>query len=86
MPRQKHLTFVIDTQAGDPDQEAVARTYNVDGRPLGVTIGEGAVWAASAGGTVLRIDPARNLVVPVEVGGTPRAPAVGAGMVWISID
>jgi YVTN family beta-propeller protein len=57
--------------------------------PLGggaFAIGEGAVWAMSdAASTLMRIDPARNVVVArTKVFSPPEAMAAGAGAVWLS--
>jgi YVTN family beta-propeller protein len=53
------------------------------GGPLAV--GEGAVWAMSdAKATLMRIDPARNVIVARIKVGTPEAAAAGDGAVWLS--
>jgi hypothetical protein len=70
----------------DPVRNVVARTIDVGGRPRGVAIGEGAVWAAVDDGTVARIDPVTNAASAIRVGGRPRSVSVGAGLVWVSVD
>ena len=70
----------------DERQEAIVRTYDVGGSPLGVAVGADAVWAASDDGTVVRIDPKTDDVTVVRVGGAPRVVDVGAGEVWVSVD
>jgi virginiamycin B lyase len=53
------------------------------GGPLAV--GEGAVWAMNdAKATLMRIDPARNVIVARIKVGTPEAAAAGDGAVWLS--
>jgi serine/threonine protein kinase len=67
-------------------QEAIDRTYEVGGSPLGVDVGTDAVWAASDDGTVVRIDPTTHEVTASGVGGAPRVVDVEAGEVWVSVD
>ena len=53
------------------------------GRAVGLAVGGGYVWAtASDAGEVLRIDPGRDRITPVRVGGSPAGVAVVAGSVW----
>jgi hypothetical protein len=51
-----------------------------------VAVGEGAVWVANGGdGTLMQIDPARNVVVNTfHVGKDVNGVAVGDGYVWVS--
>ena len=70
----------------DEQQEAIVRTYDIGGSPLGVAVGTDAVWAASDDGTVVRVDPERDGLTVVRVGGAPRVVDVGAGEVWVSVD
>jgi serine/threonine protein kinase len=70
----------------DERQEAIVRTFDVGGSPLGVAVGADAVWAASDDGTVVRIDPETGDVTVVPVGGAPRVVDVGVGRVWVSVD
>jgi hypothetical protein len=70
----------------DARQEAIVRTYDVGGSPLGVAVADDGVWAASDDGTVVRIDPETNVVASVVVGGAPRVVDVGAAEVWVSVD
>ena len=70
----------------DARQEAIERTYEVGGSPLGVAVADDAVWAASDDGTVVRIDPATHEVTAGRVGGAPRIVDVADGEVWVSVD
>jgi DNA-binding beta-propeller fold protein YncE len=70
----------------DALQEAIVRTYDFRGSPLGLAVGEDGVWVASDDGTVARIDPETDQVAVVGVGSAPRSLDVGAGAVWISVD
>ena len=70
----------------DPRQNAVSRTYEVDGHPFGVAVGAGAVWATSDSGHVVRIDPRTHDVTSFPVGGAPRGVDYGAAALWISVD
>jgi streptogramin lyase len=83
--------WVADNESGavlriDPRQEAVFRTYDVGGRPLGLAVGAGAVWAPSDTGIVARIDPRTDEVESIAIGGAPRNVAFAPGGVWISVD
>ena len=83
--------WVADDEVGavvrvDARQEAIERTYDVGGSPLGVAMAPDAVWAASDDGAVVRIDPRTDEVVSVRIGGAPRTVDVGAGEVWVSVD
>ena len=70
----------------EPSRNAVERTYEVGGRSNSVAVGTDAVWATSDAGTVVRIDPETHAVSTIRVGGSPRALALGAGEVWVSVD
>jgi ABC-type transport system substrate-binding protein/class 3 adenylate cyclase len=72
---------VVDGSSGD-----VIAEVPVTGRPSGVAVGSDSVWVTDAvDDTVLRIDPARNLVVDrIEVGGEPQAVVVGDRSVWVA--
>ena len=70
----------------DALQEAIVRTYDFQGSPLGVAVSADGVWVASDDGTVARIDPQTDDVAVVDVGSAPRSVDVGAGAVWVSID
>ena len=63
----------------------VVATVKVGRMPVGLTVGEGAVWTANANDrTVSRIDPATNRVVAViNVAEVPEAIAAGDGAVWL---
>lgn len=71
--------------ADDTSRQAVVATIPVDGNPVHVAVGEGAVWVA--GDSVSRVDPATNKVVAAFAGESRRegtAIAVGEGAVWVS--
>jgi YVTN family beta-propeller protein len=53
-----------------------------------ITVGEGAVWFASSGGLVARIDPETNRVVgePALAGFAPSAISAGFDAVWVAND
>jgi serine/threonine protein kinase len=70
----------------DALQEAIVRTYDFQGSPLGVAVSEDGVWVASDDGTVARIDPETDDVAVVDVGSAPRSVDVGTDAVWVSID
>jgi len=54
----------------------------------GVAVGEGAVWALTYTGTILRIDPATKKVlkIPLASAASTGAIAVGDGAVWVRHD
>ena len=65
-----------------PKPEKVA-TVKVGDGPIGVTVGEGAVWTAVHGaGEVAAIDPGTDQVTSRATVPTPSAVAVGFGSVW----
>jgi Protein kinase domain len=70
----------------DAQQEAIVRTYDFQGSPLGVAVGTDGVWVASDDGTVARIDPETDVVDVLDVGGAPRSLDVDGGTVWVSVD
>ena len=70
----------------DPEHDAIARTYDVGGRPFGLAVGSAAVWVAVDDGTAARIDPDTHDVISTNVGGAPRGVGVGGGAVWLSVD
>jgi streptogramin lyase len=66
-------------------------TIVVGDHPSGVALGTGAVWVASADGTVTRIDPTAaqglgRVVQTIRTGGTPSGITAGDGVVWVTID
>jgi DNA-binding beta-propeller fold protein YncE len=69
----------------DPSRNAVERTYEVGGRSNSIAVGRDTVWATSNAGTVVRIDPETHAVSTIRVGGSPRALALRAGEVWVSV-
>jgi YVTN family beta-propeller protein len=71
----------------DPKLNAVATAIPVGQGPSGVAVGAGAVWVASADGTVSQVDPGADRVIrTINVGGTPSGIAVGEGTVWVTVD
>jgi DNA-binding beta-propeller fold protein YncE/tRNA A-37 threonylcarbamoyl transferase component Bud32 len=55
-------------------------------RPVAVAVGAGAVWVATASGTVIRIDPSTNeAMTPIEIGGVPVGIAVAGTTVWVAV-
>ena len=70
----------------DPEHDAIARTYDVGGRPFGLAVGSAAVWVAVDDGAAARIDPDTHDVVSTNVGGAPRGVGIGGGAVWLSVD
>ncbi|MEW5992715.1 MAG: hypothetical protein AB1736_15410 [Chloroflexota bacterium] len=64
------------------------RSFEVDGRPHGLAVLDGTLWAVDSGGrSLLRIDPQADLVVAeikVPAGRVPRAVAAGAGALWLA--
>jgi streptogramin lyase len=49
-----------------------------------MALGDGFAWVASSrDGTVTRVDPETADLLTVDVGGRPRAIAVGEGGVWV---
>jgi YVTN family beta-propeller protein len=71
----------------DPRTGRLSGSVSVGTDPDGITIDEGVVWVASAGGTVSRIDPTTLRVVDtIRVGGTPAGIAAGNGAVWVAVD
>jgi YVTN family beta-propeller protein len=58
----------------------------IAGRPAGIAVGEGAVWINdSVNGTLLRVDPAKRVVVDrIHVGSHPAGVTSGAGAIWVA--
>jgi DNA-binding beta-propeller fold protein YncE len=78
---------LVSLLGGDGHAPSVVATIPVGDRPLGITVGEGYVWAANQGdGTVTRIDPDSGRVAgdPIEVGTNPSGVRVGGGLVWVT--
>jgi serine/threonine-protein kinase len=69
----------------DPQGESVDRTYDVGGA-IGVAVGADTVWAASEEGAVARIDLRADDITGIPIGGAPRAVALGAATVWVSVN
>jgi YVTN family beta-propeller protein len=71
----------------DPKTNTTEGSVTVGEHPQSVAVGPGAIWVASADGSVARIDPhTLRLVQEIKVGGSPIGIAVGAGTVWVSVD
>ena len=71
----------------DPKLNALDVSIQVGQHPSAIAAGAGAVWVASADGTVTRIDPNTHRVTnTIAIGGTPSGIAVGAGLVWVAVD
>jgi DNA-binding beta-propeller fold protein YncE len=71
----------------DPKKNALDVSIQVGQHPSAIAIGAGAVWVASADGTVARIDRNRHRVTKtIVIGGTPSGIAVGAGLIWVAVD
>ncbi|HEU5303959.1 MAG TPA: YncE family protein [Gemmatimonadales bacterium] len=71
----------------DPETNLVAKRYAVGVRPVGLAVGEGAVWVATNGSdevwTIdLRADEVRG--PPIKVGREPLDIVVGPGSVWVT--
>ena len=67
-----------------PDRELVSQTP-AEGRPVGVAVGDDAVWVTDAStGEVLRLSPVtREIEDRIPVPGDPGDIAVGGGSVWV---
>jgi YVTN family beta-propeller protein len=61
-------------------------SVSVPGQPTAIAVGVGAVWITdSLDGTLLRVNPARRLVVDrIDVGTEPDGVTVGAGSIWVA--
>jgi hypothetical protein len=61
-------------------------TIRVEGGPLGIAAGEGAIWVVTYWNRQLvRIDPeTRRVLRRIPIGAGPLAVAVGAGAVWVT--
>ncbi len=71
----------------DPQRNVVVKRYNVGVRPVGLAVGEGAVWVAANGSDeVWTIDLAADEVrgPPIRVPRGPVDVAVGFGSVWVT--
>jgi len=75
----------------DPASQQVLNTIQVNGLPIDIVIGEGAVWAIegidSEHSNILRIDPVSNQIstrIPIT-SGEAISMAAGGGSVWIGI-
>ena len=64
---------------------AVTDSFAVGAGPVGVTVGEGAVWVAnSIDGTVSRIDPGKSAVDSIALGVPPGGVVAAYDAVWTS--
>jgi peptide/nickel transport system substrate-binding protein len=70
-----------------PRTNEVVATVPVGNGPVGIAVGEGAVWVTTRfDGTVEKIDPDRGKVVAtIPVGQDPSGVAVGFGGVWVAV-
>jgi YVTN family beta-propeller protein len=82
------MTSVIEDVALHVD-DATRRVdrVNVGDGPLGISLGEDAVWVGNVyDGTVSRIDPdTAGVVATIPVGPGPLTVAVGEGAVWVDV-
>jgi streptogramin lyase len=70
----------------DPARGGITHTYALAGAPFGVAVRAGAGWAPSDDGTVVRLDPVREAVEVIRVGGAPRSLDVHGQTVWVTVD
>lgn len=86
--RGPRVTPVSTPTPGRP-QGPVAAVVDLRGFIEGVAFGAGALWVASAGGHLARIDPGKDRVaaeIPVGQGGAgPAGVAFGAGALWVPV-
>jgi YVTN family beta-propeller protein len=70
----------------DPASNRVVDSIQVGARPLGVAVGEGAVWVANLDDrTLSRIDPStRTLIRTISLNTTPTGVTTGEGGVWVA--
>ena len=70
----------------DPKTHRIVSATAVGSGPVGVAVGEGAVWVADAADrTVSRVDPVTKQVTStIGTGQTPSAVAAGDGAVWVA--
>ena len=69
----------------DGTQGHIGEQVSVDQQPTAIAVGEGAVWTASGGGTVTRIDPvSRTIRQTIQVGDGATDITVGGGSVWVT--
>jgi DNA-binding SARP family transcriptional activator/DNA-binding beta-propeller fold protein YncE len=81
------VTVVPDSVAAlDAKSGRVVADVPVGGRPVGMAVGEGALWVTNADdGTLLRIDPEnRRIVETIGLGGDLNYVCVGFGSVWVA--
>jgi class 3 adenylate cyclase/streptogramin lyase len=76
----------VDTVARvDASGNAFERAVSVGRRPIGLAVGDGAVWAINFDGrTLTRVATGSNLRDDTAVGGSPTGIAYGEGAVWIT--
>jgi DNA-binding SARP family transcriptional activator/streptogramin lyase len=88
--------WLVDTPSGtvwqvDPGPTFTSnlpiKSIRVGQNPVDVAVGGGAVWVASADGTVAKIDPTTARVVrTIRVGRSLGGIAVGEGAIWVAVD
>jgi virginiamycin B lyase len=68
------------------DGARIVATINAGVAPIGLAAGAGSLWVADyGGGTLVRIDPARNRVLKrIKLDASPYGVTAGAGGVWVS--
>ena len=67
----------------DATTGAVTGSWDPNASPIGIAVGEGAVWLSdSEADNVVRVDPT-GLVTPIAVGDGPTGITVGGGAVWV---
>ena len=63
---------------------AVAKRWDPNATPIGIAVGEGAVWLTDGeADNVVRVDPTTGFVTPIAVGEGPTGITVGDGAVWV---
>jgi virginiamycin B lyase len=71
----------------DPETNSQVGSIPVGDSPVGIAVGEGAVWVASSlDGTVSRIDPAtQEVVATIRLESNPEGIAAGEGLIWVTV-
>jgi YVTN family beta-propeller protein len=62
---------------------AITKSWDPNASPIGIAVGEGAVWLTDGdANNVVRVDPT-GVVTPIAVGNGPTGITVGDGAVWV---
>ena len=62
---------------------AITKSWDPNASPIGVAVGDGAVWLTDGdANNVVRVDPT-GVVTPIAVGNGPTAITVGSRAVWV---